>query len=204
MLGILAVLIGGTALTLTFRHFYAKAIKFTLELDRACRTRLLEKYLGGDVPPAGDLTDAMPGLASEYFAVSMLQCIDFSGYLPQCGNEHIPPTEFQKVDNWMREAIAAHLEPICIPYFVPMTDGMITLINLSALPENDMDKGARAQIAAICEGLSAAIDNLEAARPDLRCRGQHGLSWPRKHCKSQDRGPGAHLLCRTHGRQQPG
>ena len=64
MLGILAVLIGGTALTLTFRHFYAKAIKFTLELDRACRTRLLEKYLGGDVPPAGDLTDAMPGLAS--------------------------------------------------------------------------------------------------------------------------------------------
>lgn len=165
MLGILAVLIGSTALTLTFRHFYAKAIKFTLELDRACRTRLLEKYLGGDVPPAGDLTDAMPGLASEYFAVSMLQCIDFSGYLPQCGDEHIPPTKFQKVDNWMREAIAAHLEPICIPYFVPMTDGMITLINLSALPENDMDKGARAQIAAVCEGLSAAIDDLK----------QHGL-----------------------------
>lgn len=165
MLGILAVLIGGTALTLTFRHFYAKTIKFTLELDRACRTRLLEKYLGGDVPPEGDLTDAMPGLASEYFAVSMLQCIDFSGYLPRCGDEHIPPTEFQKVDNWMREAIAAHLEPICIPYFVPMTDGMITLINLSALPENDMDKGARAQIAAVCEGLSAAIDDLK----------QHGL-----------------------------
>mgnify|MGYP004654926141 FL=1 len=165
MLGILAVLIGGTALTLTFRHFYTKAIKFTLELDRACRTRLLEKYLGGDVPPEGDLTDAMPGLASEYFAVSMLQCIDFSGYLPRCGNEHIPPTEFQKVDSWMREAISAHLEPICIPYFVPMTDGMITLINLSALPENDMDKGARAQIAAVCEGLSAAIDDLK----------QHGL-----------------------------
>ena len=165
MLGILAVLIGGTALTLTFRHFYTKAIKFTLELDRACRTRLLEKYLGGDVPPEGDLTDAMPGLASEYFAVSMLQCIDFSGYLPRCGDEHIPPTEFQKVDSWMREAISAHLEPICIPYFVPMTDGMITLINLSALPENDMDKGARAQIAAVCEGLSAAIDDLK----------QHGL-----------------------------
>lgn len=165
MLGILAVLIGGTALTLTFRHFYTKAIKFTLELDRACRTRLLEKYLGGDVPPEGDLTDAMPGLASEYFAVSMLQCIDFSGYLPRCGDEHIPPTEFQKVDNWMRAAISAHLEPICIPYFVPMTDGMITLINLPALPENDMDKGARAQIAAVCEGLSAAIDDLK----------QHGL-----------------------------
>lgn len=161
MLGILAVLIGGTALTLTFRHFYTKAIKFTLELDRACRTRLLEKYLGGDVPPEGDLTDAMPGLASEYFAVSMLQCIDFSGYLPRCGDEHIPPTEFQKVDSWMREAISAHLEPICIPYFVPMTDGMITLINLSALPEHDMDKGARAQIAAVCEGLSAAIDDLK-------------------------------------------
>lgn len=165
MLGILAVLIGGTALTLTFRHFYAKTIKFTLELDRACRTRLLEKYLGGDVPPEGDLTDAMPGLASEYFAVSMLQCIDFSGYLPRCGDEHIPPTKFQKVDNWMREAIAAHLEPFCIPYFVPMTDGMITLINLPALPENDMDKGARAQITAVCEGLSAAIDDLK----------QHGL-----------------------------
>ena len=161
MLGILAVLIGGTALTLTFRHFYTKAIKFTLELDRACRTRLLEKYLGGDVPPEGDLTDAMPGLASEYFAVSMLQCIDFSGYLPRCGDEHIPPTEFQKVDSWMREAITAHLEPFCIPYFVPMTDGMITLINLSALPEHDMDKGARAQIAAVCEGLSAAIDDLK-------------------------------------------
>ena len=107
----------------------------------------------------------MPGLTSEYFAVSMLQCIDFSGYLPQCGDEHIPPTEFKKVDNWMREAIATHLEPICTPYFVPMTDGMITLINLSALSEDDMDKSARAQIAAICDGLSAAIEDLK----------QHGL-----------------------------
>ena len=165
MLGILAVLIGSTALTLAFRHFYAKTIKLTLELDRACRTRLLEKYLSGDVPPEGDLTDAMPGLTSEYFAVAMLQCIDFSGFLPQCGDEHIPPTEFQQVDNWLRKAIAAHLEPLCTPYFVPMTDGMITLINLSALQEDDMDKSARAQIAAICDGLSAAIEDLK----------QHGL-----------------------------
>ena len=194
ILSISAVLIGGIALTLAFRHFYAKTIKLTLELDRACRTRLLEKYLGGDVPPEGDLTDAMPGLTSEYFAVSMLQCIDFSGYLPQCGDEHIPPTEFQQVDNWMREDIAAHLEPICTPYFVPMTDGMITLINLSELPENDMDKRARAQIAAVCEGLSAAFEDLK----------QHGLPRPGEHRQGQNRGPGADLLCRAYGRQQPG
>ncbi len=159
--GILAALMGSAALTLAFRRFYVKIIKLTLELDRACRTRLLEKYLSGDVPPEGDLTDAMPGLTSEYFAVSMLQCIDFSGYLPQCGDEHIPPTEFQRVDNWMRGAIAAHLESICTPYFVPMTDGMITLINLSQLQENAMDKSSRAQIAAVCQGLSDAIEDLK-------------------------------------------
>ena len=165
LLGILAALAGGAALTLAFRRFYAKTTKLTLELDRACRTRLLEKYLSGDVPPEGDLTDAMPGLSSEYFAVSMLQCIDFSGYLPQCGDEHIPPTEFKKVDNWMREAIAAHLESVCTPYFVPMTDGMITLINLSQIREDAMDESAREQIAAVCQGLSNAIEDLK----------QHGL-----------------------------
>jgi AraC-like DNA-binding protein len=165
LLGILAALAGGAALTLAFRRFYVKTTKLTLELDRACRTRLLEKYLSGDVPPEGDLTDAMPGLSSEYFAVSMLQCIDFSGYLPQCGDEHIPPTEFKKVDNWMREAIAAHLESVCTPYFVPMTDGMITLINLSQIREDAMDESAREQIAAVCQGLSDAIEDLK----------QHGL-----------------------------
>ena len=161
LLGIIAALAGGAALTLAFRRFYAKIIKLTLELDRACRTRLLEKYLSGDVPPEGDLTDAMPGLSSEYFAVSMLQCIDFSGYLPQCGDEHIPPTEFKKVDNWMREAIAAHLEPVCTPYFVPMTDGMITLINPSQIREDTMDESSREQIAAVCQGLSGAIEDLK-------------------------------------------
>ncbi len=160
-LSIAAAVVGGMILVLVFRRFYSKTIKLTLELDRACRTRLLEKYLSGDVPPEDDLTEAMPGLASEYFAVAMLQCIDFSGYLPQCGDEHIPPTEFQKVDNWMRERIAAHLEPICTPYFVPMTDGMITLINLSALQEDALDESARAQIAAVCQGLSAAIEDLK-------------------------------------------
>ena len=58
LLGITAALLGGIVLTLVFRRFYAKNIKLTLELDRACRTRLLEKYLSGDVPPEGDLTEA--------------------------------------------------------------------------------------------------------------------------------------------------
>ena len=165
LLGVLAALAGGAALTLAFRRFYVKTTKLTLELDRACRTRLLEKYLSGDVPPEGDLTDAMPGLSSEYFAVSMLQCIDFSGFLPQCGDEHIPPTEFKNVDNWMREAIAAHLESVCTPYFVPMTDGMITLINPSQIREDAMDESSREQIAAVCQGLSDAIEDLK----------QHGL-----------------------------
>ena len=62
----------------------------------------------------------------------------------------------------MREDIAAHLEPICTPYFVPMTDGMITLINLSQLREDAMDESAREQIAAVCQGLSAAIEDLKA------------------------------------------
>lgn len=162
LLGITAALLGGIVLTLVFRRFYTKNIKLMLELDRACRTRLLEKYLSGDVPPEGDLTDAMPEITSEYFAVSMLQCIDFSGYLPQCGDEHIPPTAFQQVDNWMREAISIHLEPLCTPYFVPMQDGMITLINLAPLPKDAMDEDARVQIAAVCQGLSAAIEDLKA------------------------------------------
>ena len=72
LLGITAALLGGIVLTLVFRRFYTKNIKLMLELDRACRTRLLEKYLSGDVPPEGDLTDAMPEITSEYFAVSMM------------------------------------------------------------------------------------------------------------------------------------
>lgn len=161
LLGITAALLGGIVLTLVFRRFYAKNIKLTLELDRACRTRLLEKYLSGDVPPEGDLTEAMPDLQSDYFAVAMLQCIDFSGYLPDCDQEHIPPTAFRDVDEWMRYHIADRLKPLCTPYFVPMTDGMVILVNTPPLPKNNLDAEARNQVSAVCGALSQAIEDLK-------------------------------------------
>ena len=160
--GIIAALLGAAGLTAAVSRCYARLIKNNLELDRACRTRLLEKYLSGDVPPEGDLTEALPGLKNEYFAVAMLQCIDFSGYLPHCGQEHIPPTEFQQVDDWMRHHIAEYLEPVCMPYFVPMTDGMIVLINITGLHPESLDESSRENVRAICQGLEQAIEALKS------------------------------------------
>lgn len=161
-LGVIVWLLGAAGLTAGISVGYARLMKNNLELDRACRTRLLEKYLSGDVPPEGDLTEALPGLKNEYFAVAMLQCIDFSGYLPQCGQEHIPHTEFQKVDDWMRHHIAEYLEPICTPYFVPMTDGMIVLINITGLHIDSLDESSRENVRAICQGLEHAIEALKS------------------------------------------
>ena len=161
-LGVIVWLLGTAGLTAGISVGYARLMKNNLELDRACRTRLLEKYLSGDVPPEGDLTEALPGLKNEYFAVAMLQCIDFSGYLPQCGQEHIPHTEFQKVDDWMRHHIAEYLEPICTPYFVPMTDGMIVLINITGLHIDSLDESSRENVRAICQGLEHAIEALKS------------------------------------------
>ena len=124
-LSLAAACVGGLA----GYRYYGKLLRSNLELVRACRTRLLEKLLSGDVPPEGDLTVALPGCQSDYFAVAELQCIDFSGYLPECGDEHIPHTEFLQVDLWMREYVSARLMPRCLPYFVPAPDGMEILIN---------------------------------------------------------------------------
>ena len=161
-LGMIVWLLGTAGLTAGISVGYARLMKNNLELDRACRTRLLEKYLSGDVPPEGDLTEALPGLKNEYFAVAMLQCIDFSGYLPQCSQEHIPPTEFQQVDDWMRHDVAEYLEPICLPYFVPMIDGMIVLINITGLRTESLDESSRENVCAICQGLEHTIEALKS------------------------------------------
>ncbi len=161
-LGVIVWLLGTAGLTAGISVGYARLMKNNLELDRACRTRLLEKYLSGDVPPEGDLTEALPGLKNEYFAVAMLQCIDFSGYLPQCSQEHIPPTEFQQVDDWMRHDVAEYLEPICLPYFVPMIDGMIVLINITGLRTESLDESSRENVCAICQGLEHTIEALKS------------------------------------------
>lgn len=159
--GLLLAIIGAGFFAWGFGRFYSGVMKSNLELDRACRTRLLEKYLSGDVPPEGDLTEAMPDLQSDYFAVAMLQCIDFSGYLPDCDQEHIPPTAFRDVDEWMRYHIADRLKPLCTPYFVPMTDGMVILVNTPPLPQNNLDAEARNQVSAVCGALSQAIEDLK-------------------------------------------
>lgn len=148
-----------------FVRKYTALRNTNLELDRACRTRLLEKYLGGDIPPVGDLTEAMPGVESEYFAVAMMQCIDFSGYLPDCGAEHIPHSEFLQVDNWMRAFIEQRLAGVSRPYFVPMTDGMEILINVTGLEESRLDESSREKLQRICDALGEVTRDLE----------QHGL-----------------------------
>lgn len=141
-------------------RFYRGIINTVQELDRACRTRLLEKYLGGDIPPEGDLTEAMPGVESEYFAVAMVQCIDFSGYLPDCAAEHIPHENFLSVDNWMRDSISRRLKGVSRPYFVPITDGMIALINVTGLDENRLDESSREKVAEICRAVSQSAEDL--------------------------------------------
>ena len=160
-MGVILAVLGAVALSVMTARRYQALVQQNLELDRACRTRLLEKYLSGDVPPEGDLTDAMPGIESEYFAVAMMQCIDFSGYLPECGAEHIPHSEFLQVDEWMREFITNRLIGISRPYFVPMTDGMEVLINVTGLTENDLDASSRGKIQEICDALEEATHDLQ-------------------------------------------
>lgn len=157
---VLAVL-GAAVLSQVAARRYQGLVRQNLELDRACRTRLLEKYLSGDVPPEGDLTEAMPGVESEYFAVAALQCIDFSGYLPACGAEHIPHTEFLQVDQWMRQFITQRLRGISLPYFVPMVDGMEILINVTGLEEENLDSSSRDKLREICQAMELATKDLE-------------------------------------------
>ncbi len=159
--GILLAMGGAAGLTWFGRRLYLRLMKSNLELERACRTRLLEKYLGGDVPPEGDLTEAMPGLTSEYFAVATIQCIDFSGYLPECTAEHIPHEAFLQVDNWIRDCVTHRLRGISLPYFVPMTDGMEVLINITGLSQADLDVSSRNKVAEICDALSLASRDLQ-------------------------------------------
>lgn len=163
--GLLVVIIGAVLLACLLVRVYAKLIKNNLELERACRTRLLEKYLSGDVPPEGELTEAMPELSGEYFAVATMQCIDFSDFLPNCSDEHIPPEHYLMVDTWMRKYISKHLEGISFPYFVPMTDGMIVLINVTGLDEENLDQSSRQKVADICEAIGKSSEDLK----------QHGL-----------------------------
>ena len=158
LLSLAAACVGGLA----GYRYYGKLLSSNLELDRACRTRLLEKLLSGDVPPEGDLTVALPGCQSDYFAVAELQCIDFSGYLPECGDEHIPHTEFLQVDLWMREYVSARLMPRCLPYFVPAPDGMEILINVTGIDEKDLDASSRERVAEICRGLQAVISDQDS------------------------------------------
>lgn len=163
--GVLWAIVVGVLLAFFGSKLYISLMKSNLELERACRTRLLEKYLGGDVPPEGDLTEAMPGISSEYFAVATIQCIDFSGYLPDCCEEHIPHPKFLQVDNWMREYVTQRLQGISMPYFVPITDGMEIVINITGLDEKNLDVSSRQKVADICTALSKSSE-------DLR---QHGL-----------------------------
>lgn len=160
-LGLLVAILGGICLAYLGCTSYIKLMRNCLELERACRTRLLEKYLTGDVPPEDDLTEAMPGITSEYFAVAKLQCIDFSGYLPQCSEEHIPHPDFLAVDMWMRECITKRLSGISLAYFVPITDGMDILINVTDLDENDLDASSRQKITDICSALVLSSDDLK-------------------------------------------
>lgn len=158
--GVIAAICMALLLTCLASHCYGKLLKTNRELDRACRTRLLEKYLGGDVPPEGDLTEAMPDIQSEYFAVAMMQCIDFSGYLPDCGAEHIPHENFLAVDNWMREYISRRLQGISMPYFVPITDGMMVLLNVTGLDETHLDESSREKVQEICQAVSQSAEDL--------------------------------------------
>lgn len=159
--GILVFLLGAVLLSGFLLKLYSELVKNNLELERACRTRLLEKFLSGDCPPDGDLTEAMPNLESDYFAVATMQCIDFSGYLPDCAEEHIPPEHYRSVDNWMREAISKYLGDAAVPFFVPMTDGMIALLNITGLDEQNLDASSRQKVAQICEAIKQGSQDLK-------------------------------------------
>ena len=68
------------------RYRYASSARSTgCDFNDRLQRILRECSLSVDYAQNLVVLKTMPGLASEYFAVSMLQCIDFSGYLPQCG-----------------------------------------------------------------------------------------------------------------------
>lgn len=161
LLGLILLILGLILLIPLLKQYLYAIFDNMFNLERACRTRLLEKYLSGDVPPEGDLTEALPDQQSDYFAVAMMQCIDFTGLLPDCMEDHIPNPEFQRVDNMMRTAISKELTGICVPYFVPMTDGMIVLINMVGLNKADIDSTARAGVAQICGAITRSIETLK-------------------------------------------
>lgn len=160
VLGLIVLVICVTVMILLLKKHLFRLFDTLLNLERACRTRLLEKYLSGDVPPRGDLTVALPDQKSDYFAVAMLQCIDFSGMLPDCMDDHIPNHIFQDVDRLMRTYVGNEVKGLCVPYYVPITDGMIFLLNMIGISEDNIDETARQQVSKICDAITKSIESL--------------------------------------------
>lgn len=160
LLGLVVLVIIATIMILLLKKHLFKLFETLFNLDRACRTRLLEKYLSGDVPPKGDLTVALPDQQSDYFAVAMIQCIDFSGMLPDCMEDHIPNHIFQDVDKLIRSSVGNEVSGLCIPYYVPICDGMLVLLNMIGLSQDNIDETARLGVERICTAITRSIGTL--------------------------------------------
>ena len=169
VIGIIVLVFCGTAMILLLKKHLLALFDTLFNMERACRTRLLEKYLSGDVPPKGDLTVALPDQQSDYFAVAMLQCIDFSGMFPDCMEDHIPNHLFQDVDKLMRTTVGDEVRKYCVPYYVPMTDGMIFLLNMIGVSEDNIDETARQNVENICAAMTRSIEVLR--KKGLVCGG---------------------------------
>lgn len=146
---VLAVL-GAAVLSQVAARRYQGLVRQNLELDRACRTRLLEKYLSGDVPPEGDLTEAMPGVESEYFAVAALPVYRFFRVSARVRGRAYPPYGIFAGGSMDAAVYHTAAPGISLPYFVPMVDGMEILINVTGLEEENLDSSSRDKLREIC------------------------------------------------------
>ena len=164
-----AAVLGGMGIATGISAFYGKIETTNMELDRACRTRLLEKFLSGDIPPDGDLTEALPNQKSDYFSVATVQCIDFSGMFPKCAEEHIPNSEFSRVDTLFRETFSRAFGNSVNAYYVPIQDGIQIILNVIGLDPDDLDATARQAVGQIAEELEWGITELKAS--GLECGG---------------------------------
>lgn len=132
------------------------------ELDRAVKTRMLEKLLEGFVPPEDNLTKTLAetrnGIHSEYFSIVQLGFIDVSGLFPD--NDGVLEEEYEEIDFLIRQVFSREIDKKHISYYIPQNMGMCIVVNLFGIDENDPDVSGRQITQELCRMVERCLVQL--------------------------------------------
>lgn len=135
-----------------------------LELSRVAATRMMEKLINGDVPPEDNvikvLGDTKNGKSSEYFAVIHNSVFDVTELFPEYTGSRIPVEAFEYIDLHLRAIFSSNIDKKHISYFIPQKGGMVIVVNLFGLDEDNLDNSGRKTIGQLCEVVAQCLQEV--------------------------------------------